>query len=967
MAIQQNLATLFGTDKLCVSIFFDNPQLSKTVSLQEGMEVILETFMTKTAVKILFGRVVYSGDYDPSIVKVHPSRVRGGDVIVAEVTELISGELSLFPSRMVDGIKELQLRGCTVPDVNRQRGNITLQDIEAFFGPCLSRVDVILDPIQHDNYKFYPYYEGARKMAPQFRSRGIGYVRLGDDMSNFGTAFLSVDHGRSFLDRGANDQNILSQGDGSNSLMSQTLQSTKPQDNRMATLRSQTEFSRSMPLMNKNQQVHLPGSNTPQPPPTVFYGSHPNTAPPPTIRATSAGTCDGSVASYGSVPNSAVSMYSSSPSSVPSGQKKKLTDTLRRMVSVNRSQSDLSLNVPDANAVDSSYMDDDDDATAVSSLPTPKQLLPSSPSAQQLEEAIASFETAMQQEGSAAWRVKVEVVKRLQADFELAAVQIAEQLRPATVLRFLDGLREQLVRTQNPQLTVALLELIPVLASRLRVGTTNAADSSVILSWRRLLTDMIQLLRNNNRQVEMAASRFLLLLTQVGHRAITWSLLCDILEPVVGLPSFNTLGGSSSAAAIGNGAVSTKAGATGATSGSGASSTGKAVGKLNKVMDFVDQWLIADLTILLSKGSLPATSSTITSEELLRLTRAGLVAVKDRDEKTRTAGMQVVASVAVADLVVNRGGSSSASSSSSSSSGIPSVQELAARLSSGVSPWLQDELDRTNLPRPKLAPFFTKSLENLPGTASVFPVVGGGGGGSSSSSSSTAGSSVAAASTATGSGKQSGGFSASLKARKLTPSQTTVKASNGTNPQPPGTSSTGSLSSVVVVSSPGRTSSHDQVASPLGTKMMQLRLQEAQLLLKREPQSDAEWLGVQEVIDMADLACTEVEGISKQHQVPLGNLLRVLLPFTEQTSTLDQTISVVGGDWKQQLQEDVLTHLPHLTHLQPQLLSHSQTLRKLRGLVRVKIADQSDFRQARAAVHTLKDFLQDYTAAMELS
>lgn len=962
LAIQQNLATLFGTDKLCVSIFFDNPQLSKTVSLQEGMEVILETFMTKTAVKILFGRVVYSGDYDPSIVKVHPSRVRGGDVIVAEVTELISGELSLFPFRVVDGIKELQLRGCDVPDVSRQRGNISLQDIEAFFGPCSSRVDVILDPIQHDNYKFYPYYEGARKMAPQFRSRGIGYVRLGDDMSNFGTAFLSVDHGRSFLDRGANDQNILSQGDGgSNSLMSQTMQNTKPQDNRMATLRSQTEFSRSMPLMNKNQQqLHLPGSNTPQPPPpTVFYGNHPNTAPPPTIRATSAGTCDGSVASYGSVPNSAVSMYSSSPSSVPSGQKKKLTDTLRRIVSVNRSQSDLSLNVPDANAVDSSYMDDDDDATAVSSLPTPKQLLPSSPSAQQLEEAIASFETSMQQEGSAAWRVKVEVVKRLQADFELAAVHIAEQLRPATVLRFLDGLREQLIRTQNPQLTVALLELIPVLASRLRVGT-NATDSAVMLSWRRVLTDMIQLLRNNNRQIEMAASRFMLILTQVGIRAITWSLLCDILEPILGLPSFNSLGGSSSAAAIGTGIVSTKAaGGSGATSGSGASSTGKAVGKLNKVMDFVDQWLIADLTIILSKGSLPVTSSTITSDELLRLTRAGLIAVKDRDEKTRTAGMQVVASLAVADFVVNRG-------SASASSSIPSVHELAAWLSAGVSSWLQDELDRTNLPRSKLAPFFTKSLENLPGSTSVLPVAG-----SSGSNSSTAGSSSssAAAASTTGSGKHSGGFSASLKARKLTPSQTTVKASNGTNPQPPGTSSTGSLSSVVV-SSPGRASTNDttgQVTSPLGTKMMQLRLQEAQLLLKREPQSDAEWLGVQEVIDMADIACTEVEGISKQHQVPLGNLLRVLLPFTEQTSTLDQTISVVGGDWKQQLQQDVQTHLPHLTHLQPQLLSHSQTLRKLRGLVRVKIADQSDFRQARAAVHTLKDFLQDYTATMELS
>ncbi len=40
-------------------------------------------------------------------------------------------------------------------------------------------------------------------MAPQFRSRGIGYLRLGDDMSQYGSAFLSVDAGATFLDHGA--------------------------------------------------------------------------------------------------------------------------------------------------------------------------------------------------------------------------------------------------------------------------------------------------------------------------------------------------------------------------------------------------------------------------------------------------------------------------------------------------------------------------------------------------------------------------------------------------------------------------------------------------------------------------------------------------------------------------------------------------------------------------------------------
>ena len=37
-----------------------------------------------------------------------------------------------------------------------------------------------------------------RKLAPQFRSAGIGYIRLGDDMSRNGLAFVSCD-GSSFI------------------------------------------------------------------------------------------------------------------------------------------------------------------------------------------------------------------------------------------------------------------------------------------------------------------------------------------------------------------------------------------------------------------------------------------------------------------------------------------------------------------------------------------------------------------------------------------------------------------------------------------------------------------------------------------------------------------------------------------------------------------------------------------------
>jgi len=61
----------------------------------------------------------------------------------------------------------------------------TPDKVAACLHGCSSRVDVILDP-SHSQL-WYPYWEGRRKMAPQFRSQGVGYLRLGDDMSRYGS------------------------------------------------------------------------------------------------------------------------------------------------------------------------------------------------------------------------------------------------------------------------------------------------------------------------------------------------------------------------------------------------------------------------------------------------------------------------------------------------------------------------------------------------------------------------------------------------------------------------------------------------------------------------------------------------------------------------------------------------------------------------------------------------------------
>mmetsp|Transcript_39766 Transcript_39766/g.124211 ORF Transcript_39766/g.124211 Transcript_39766/m.124211 type:complete len:800 (-) Transcript_39766:2725-5124(-) len=73
----------------------------------------------------------------------------------------------------------------------------TALEITEFFDGANGRIDIILEP-NHDG-AWYPIRDTSRNLAPQFRSQGIGYIRLGDDMGRKGAFFLSVNQGRSFL------------------------------------------------------------------------------------------------------------------------------------------------------------------------------------------------------------------------------------------------------------------------------------------------------------------------------------------------------------------------------------------------------------------------------------------------------------------------------------------------------------------------------------------------------------------------------------------------------------------------------------------------------------------------------------------------------------------------------------------------------------------------------------------------
>jgi hypothetical protein len=191
-----------GSLKFYLFIAHDNPQLGYSISSQlvtddTGMKLMIESKDENNLTYFLNATIVYSGDVD-GVEGADSTNPRGSQFIVCTDLQAIKADIKSFPIRTMGDIQEIKIDGvepdCFV-DVSDQ------EKLISFLTPCVSRVDVILDP-SHTN-TWYPYWEGRRKMAPQFRSKGIGYIRLGDDMSRFGKAFLSLDAGASYLDDGA--------------------------------------------------------------------------------------------------------------------------------------------------------------------------------------------------------------------------------------------------------------------------------------------------------------------------------------------------------------------------------------------------------------------------------------------------------------------------------------------------------------------------------------------------------------------------------------------------------------------------------------------------------------------------------------------------------------------------------------------------------------------------------------------
>ncbi|KAL7461850.1 hypothetical protein ACHAXS_002252 [Conticribra weissflogii] len=179
-------------------IVHDNPKLG----VRNQMECLIETKEPeeKDRVRVIIGVIDFSGNVASSGIE----DLRGTENdLGSECIRIRNAKGYYVDYKKVESrvSRDKKIEEFHLGDQNALllTGKNAALSVAEFLKGCHGAIDVILDP-QKEAGGYYPLREvGGRKIAPQFRSKGIGYIRLGDDMGENGLAFLSSNACYSFL------------------------------------------------------------------------------------------------------------------------------------------------------------------------------------------------------------------------------------------------------------------------------------------------------------------------------------------------------------------------------------------------------------------------------------------------------------------------------------------------------------------------------------------------------------------------------------------------------------------------------------------------------------------------------------------------------------------------------------------------------------------------------------------------
>ena len=197
-------------DPLTIYIAHDNVPLGRAM-VQGQSDVLIETKHASGKLCFVYGRVGYSGPCEDAPCT-GALQVGSRGCWVLSLDGCYARCVDVATKCRLSNFECLSLlEGETIPFS-------TPDECRSFFRGCTSRVDVVLAPQRlRDDGKppksmvsvgeapFLPYWDNdtpPRRLAPQFRSAGVGYIRLGDDMSRNGLSFISCDASTFLLDAG---------------------------------------------------------------------------------------------------------------------------------------------------------------------------------------------------------------------------------------------------------------------------------------------------------------------------------------------------------------------------------------------------------------------------------------------------------------------------------------------------------------------------------------------------------------------------------------------------------------------------------------------------------------------------------------------------------------------------------------------------------------------------------------------
>lgn len=137
---------------------------------------------------------------------------------------------------------------------------------------------------------------------------------------------------------------------------------------------------------------------------------------------------------------------------------------------------------------------------------------------------------------------------------------------------------------------------------------------------------------------------------------------------------------------------------------------------------------------------------------------------------------------------------------------------------------------------------------------------------------------------------------------------------------------------------------------------------EVQLLLKSSPANEQQWKELCSVVKNSKDLFPSVIHLANSVNTPVGSILRAILPFDENTSSNNQ--AAIGKKASESF-GSLPSHLLSNSAVVSQLTQLRSLVVDFRRMIRVKIADEADMKQAMTAAQMLNKFVGDLELVAE--